>query len=44
MTRALFLERMAERYHVPPHEVVAWDADFYLRHVEMLKIAESGQD
>ena len=35
---------MAKRYGVAPHEVLDWDAEFYLRHIEMLRIAETGAD
>lgn len=38
------MERIARRYHLPPHEVATYDADFYLRHLAMLDEAGRFQD
>ena len=39
MTKALVIERIAHRYGLPPHEVAGYDADFYLRHLAILREA-----
>ena len=42
MTKALMIERIARRYHLPPHEVAGYDADFYLRHLAIIDEATDG--
>jgi len=39
MSRALAIEGIARRYNLPPHEVADYDADFYLRHLAILREA-----
>jgi len=39
LSKALVIERLAFRYHLPPHEVAGYDADFYLRHLAILREA-----
>lgn len=38
----MIVERIATRYHLPPHEVGSFDADFYLRHLKILSEATDG--
>jgi hypothetical protein len=40
LTVVLLIERIATRYHLPPHEVAGYDADFYLRHLAIIHEAE----
>jgi len=44
MTKALVIERIATTYGQPPHVVATWDADFYLRHLQIVKEAKEGND
>jgi len=36
------IERIAAKYHLPPHEVAQYDADFYLRHLTIIEEATDG--